>query len=189
MDVRQSTIETVLAVGQSFVVDTKQVKDSCVEVMDRDFVRDGFVSKLIRLTERKRGFDSCTSKPCREPLDVVVSPGCFGSLHRGHPAELGTPDNQGILQHASLLHIGQQRRSGLVKNFTVSAVFIDDLRVRVPITDSLSARLIGPIEQLDEADSFFQQSPRQDAVSRVRGLRFVRTVVSAIHLQGGLTFS
>ena len=155
MDVRQSTIETVLAVGQSFVVDTKQVKDSCVEVMDRDFVRDGFVSKLIRLTERKRGFDSCTSKPRGEALNVVISAGFLGRLHGGHPSEFRTPYDKRILQHAALFQVAQQCCSGLVEDFTVSTVTFDDLRMRVPIADAFSTRLIGTVEKLHKADSFF----------------------------------
>ena len=51
----------------------------------------------------------------------------------------------------------------------MDVVLFFDLLMAVPVADTLSAGLIGPIEKLDKSYSFFDEATRKNTVASVGG--------------------
>ena len=69
----QSFFESTAAEEQFLVVETKQMQNGGVKVMDADGVFNGFVTKVVGFTVRQSTFDSSSSHPRRKRLHVVVT--------------------------------------------------------------------------------------------------------------------
>jgi hypothetical protein len=89
--IRQSEIAAAVAIGQSFVINSEQMEDSRVQVVDADTIDDGFMANLVGLTIERAAFDTGAGQPSREGVRIVVSPRA-ALLHDRKPAELSTPD-------------------------------------------------------------------------------------------------
>ena len=60
MNVRQPKIATRVAEGKLLVVEPQEMQDRGVQVMHVNFVRDGFVTKLVSLPVCNTGFNTST---------------------------------------------------------------------------------------------------------------------------------
>ena len=74
-----------------------------------------------------------------------------GTLCHGGPSEFATPDDEGIVEHASLFQIGDQCRSGLIDFLGGRCDRVFDSAVMVPSS----------VIELDKADASFRQSSGQ----------------------------
>ena len=102
MNIGQSEVPTLEAIGQAFVVDPEQVQHGGVQVMDMDFVLHGTVAKFICCSPGKAGLDSTTCHPARKAHDMVVA---SRTLSHWRASKFSTPDDQCLIEHASLLQI------------------------------------------------------------------------------------
>ena len=120
MDVGQAKVETLVPIGQPFVVDAQQVKDRGVQVVDMhgagrplalgrpDHVAVGVgnvVGVVVRLAIGDAGLDAAAGHPCGEAAWMMVSPVvrlCQLALAVGGAAEFAAPDYQGLVEHAAL---------------------------------------------------------------------------------------
>ncbi len=90
-----------------------------MQVANLDGIFHDLVTHLVGLAMGDSGLDSATGHPDGERAGVVVSAHIFHLLaipvfpHR-RPAELSAPDDEGVLEHATLFQIGKQRRSRLI---------------------------------------------------------------------------
>ena len=101
-----------------------------------------------------------------ECVGVVVAPGSTG-LQKRHASKLCRPDDERVIQHAALLHVGNQSRSRLVHDLGLHRMRFLDVRMRVPIGDSIASGGIASVEQLNDANAFLEQSSRENAVLRI----------------------
>ena len=167
MHIGQAALEAVVQEAQALVVESKQMKDRGVEIIDRADLLSGLVSELIRCAVAVGSLNAGAGQPGGEAEGVVVSPaGSF--LEGGHSPELRAPDHQGFFEQAAVLEVAQEGRSRLVKNRSMLAVLIPQRFVAVPVADSFAAGLVGAIEALDEADSSAPSSFRMWAGSESR---------------------
>jgi len=108
-------------------------------------------------------FDAGTGEEASEGVGVVVATGSV-ALEEGHAAEFGGPDDEGVLKHAALFEIANESGGGLVHDLGLHGVGILDVRVGVPVGDAIAAGGIGAVEELDDADAFFEETSGEDAI-------------------------
>ena len=162
VDVRQPVVASLMAIGQSFVIDAEEVETGGVEVVDVNFVLHDSESKLIGGAIGETSFDAPTGHPNTEALLMVIAArGGFRSragvvlLNHRRAAKFASPYHQSFVQHASLLQILNQTGAGPVDvadGLGQGAVYS---RVMIP---SLG-------EYLHKPDSLFNQAPREQAVA------------------------
>ena len=129
VDIGQAEVTALVAVGQLLVVETDQMQDRRIEIMDVHgpggpvFLGrlrlqcvaigvDDVVGVVIGLPVGDPGLDSSTCHPHREAARVVVPSVVLAreaALAVGGPAEFSAPDDQGIFEHAALLEVLDER--------------------------------------------------------------------------------
>src|SRR5258707_6976172 len=89
-----------------------------------------------------------------------------------HPAELGAPDDQGVLQQTAGFEVFEERGGWLIENRPVAIVIFFELPMPIPVADAF-AHGISAVKELDVADATLQESARQNTVSGEAGLEFI----------------
>src|SRR5262245_53401102 len=113
VDVRQTEIAALIAIGQAQVVEANQVQDGGMKVMDADAVLGGAVADLVGGAVGVAGLDASAGHPIREGVRVMVSAGA-AALHERQAAELAAPDDERLFQEPALFEIGQEGRDRLI---------------------------------------------------------------------------
>ena len=155
-----------MVVSEALVVESEQVQDGGVEVMDGDHVLDGFVSELIGGPVAKAFFDTGSSHPAGKPGRVVVA-SLRTLLERRHATKFGAPDHQCVFQQAALTQVDEQAGRRLVEDRPVHAVLTGNVLVAIPVAHAFAAGLVGTIEELHESHPFFDEPAGEDAVACV----------------------
>ena len=93
------------------MVEAQQVKHGRMQVTDLDCILHDLVSHLVCLAVGYSGLNAAPSHPNCERTRVVVSAYILHLLTisvftHGRPAEFASPDDECILEHASLFQIG-----------------------------------------------------------------------------------
>src|SRR5688500_11512929 len=89
---------------------------------------------------------------------AAVGGGIDGSLHVGRAAEFAAPDDERVLEKATLLEVLEQCGRWLVSKGRLPFEAIDQFGVMVPV----------PMIELHEADAPLDHSPGEEAVASVR---------------------
>src|SRR4051812_16745415 len=89
-----------------------------IEVMDMDFVLGSIKSKVIGFTDCHPGFRATSCHPHAETVRMMIA-AIVTTLNHWRPPKLTAPDDQRVLQQATLLKILHQGGSGLVGVFAV----------------------------------------------------------------------
>ena len=66
-------IASAVEVGEGFVIDSHEMKQRRVEVVDVDFVFDCVVTEIVGRSVMVAGFDSGAGEPVREAVRIVIS--------------------------------------------------------------------------------------------------------------------
>jgi len=88
VDVSQAKVTAAVAVSQAFVVQTHQVQNRGVQVVDVDFVLDDVEAELIGGSVCQSAFYAAAGQPHCEGVWVVVA---ASSLSGGGAAEFASP--------------------------------------------------------------------------------------------------
>ena len=153
-DTGKFDVESVDAVGELFVVHSKLMQNSCVQVVDRDFVDCGFQPEFIGFAMTDATLDTATCKPGCKRIGVVVASGFGPDLGDGQSAELAAAHDERFVEHSALLQIGQQRGDRLVHLVRKATMIALDIIVSIPALLILSAAAV----KLDEANAVFDQA-------------------------------
>ena len=102
--VGQPALDAVVVVAQPLVVEAEQVQDRGVQVVDRADVLDRLVAELVGRAVAEARVSRRRRPARREALRVVVA-AARALLERRHPAELGHPDDERVVQQAALLQV------------------------------------------------------------------------------------
>ncbi len=146
--VGQAAIGAVEAESQPRVVDAHQVQNRGVEIVaPRRLPR--FPGPFVALAVGDSRLDSRTGQPRHECAGVVIAAG--RSLAEWHPAKLGCPDDQRILEEPAGLEILHERRAGLIGGEGHRRQLGLDVAVIVPIV----RRAGGAAPDLHEAHPSF----------------------------------
>ena len=106
MDVGEALVAALAGEGEALEVEAEQVKDRGVEVGDVAAVGDGVVAEVVGRAVGLAALDAAAGEPDGEAVGVVVA--AVLALGAGRPAELAAPDDQGLLEQAALLQVGEQ---------------------------------------------------------------------------------
>ena len=81
-NIGQTEIAALRAVGQFFVIDTKETKHGCVQIMDVDRIFDGIVTEFIGPADCLTAFDSAARHPDGKPIRVMIATvGIAAAIH------------------------------------------------------------------------------------------------------------
>jgi hypothetical protein len=98
--VRQPYIQASVVDGQPFVVEAEQVPEGCLEVVDVDGVFDRCPPDFVGCSVDRASFGTSTGHPHAEGVRLVVA--AVGSLSQRSSSEFTAPDDQRVIEHASL---------------------------------------------------------------------------------------
>jgi hypothetical protein len=99
------------------------VEDGGVEVVERMDVFDGFLAEFVGVSGADAGLHAGTGHPAGEAVGIVIA--AFGAfLEEGHAAELGAPDDEGVVEQAALFQVADQRGGGLVEDVRMDVVLL-----------------------------------------------------------------
>ena len=163
MDVCEPALEAVVVVGEAFVVEAHEVKNGRIEVVNAGGVFFGFGAEVVTGAVAMAFFDAGPGEEAGKGVGVVVAAGAV-ALEEGHSTEFGSPDDQGVVEHTALFEIGDKGSGGLVHDLSLPGVGVFDVGVAVPVCDAVSTGRIRAIEELDDADAFFEEAAGEDAV-------------------------
>ena len=95
-DVGQAVIASLESVGELFVIDSHQVQNRGVQIVDMYGILCRVVAEVIRLTDRRTASDTATSHPNGEGILVMVTPGSIGKIALQHrrSTELSTENDE-----------------------------------------------------------------------------------------------
>ena len=100
-DVGQAEIATGVTVGQSFVIQTQQVQDRGVEVVNVYLIRRHGASVVVAVAVAEAPLNPAPCHPGSEGFGMMFTPfGVLAGIER-RPSELGRPDDQRVIQHAA----------------------------------------------------------------------------------------
>ena len=179
MHIRETALDPVVLEGQSFVVETEEMKDGGIEVVDGEDIFDGLASEFIGHAMAETAFHAGSGKPAREAVRIVVAAlGTF--LKHRHAAKFGAPDDKGFIEQTALLEIAHEGGGGLVEDFAMDVVLFLQFGMTVPI--EFAAAGVGAIEKLHESYSVLDEPSREDAIAGKGGLDRIRSIVGAVAL-------
>lgn len=98
MNVRQAVVAALEFVGQFSVIDTQQVQQRRMQVMDVDFVFSYVVANFVCRSDRLSGLDATTRHPHRERFHMVVSAHQVARFALRRPTKLAAPDDDGTVE-------------------------------------------------------------------------------------------
>ncbi len=91
MNVGEAAVDAVLADRELLVIDSHEVEDSGVDVVDVGFIDDGVVADLVGFTIADAAFDSAAGHPGGEAMGLVIAAGFCGFLGVGESYKITTP--------------------------------------------------------------------------------------------------
>ena len=113
----QPVVAPLMLVGEPLMVDAQEVKDRRVEVVDMDAVTGDAVAERIGRAVDGPRLDAAAGAPDSETARVMIAAIVGGRqlpLAIIGAAELATPEHQSVVEHAALLQVDDQGRTGLV---------------------------------------------------------------------------
>ena len=113
MDVCQAKIAALKSVREAAVVDAEKMQHCGVQIMHLYGIGRNVIGKIIRRAPGHPGLDSATSQPDRETSRMMV-PAIVAarqsSLTIRSASEFSTPDDQRLVQQATLLQVFDKPR-------------------------------------------------------------------------------
>ena len=77
VDISQAEVAPGIAIGQSLVIESQQVKQGGVEIVHVDLVLDRLVAELVGCAIGEAGLDATASQSGREPVGIMFASGLF----------------------------------------------------------------------------------------------------------------
>ena len=188
MNVGESSLDSVVIVGESFVIDAEEVQDGGVVVVPMDGFVDGFPADFVGCSPVESGFESTAGHPDGESVHIMISTGSddeFAGLSEGCASEFCGTENEGIVKQSAFFEVVEEGCDGLIKSKGFAGVIFVDVFVTIPIDAWGAEGAAG--EELDEADALFEESASEEAASGEVGGFFAVDAVEAVSELGFLS--
>ncbi len=104
MHIGKPEIAAGVAVGEAFVVKAEEMEHGGVQVVDVDFVLNGFVAIIVRCTVAEAAFHATTSHPEGERFVVMVT--SVAALRVRGAAKFTSSNDKRIFGQAALFQVG-----------------------------------------------------------------------------------
>ena len=95
--IRETTLEAIMVKAESFVIESHQVKDGGIKIVNARRILLGLGSKSIAFTIAMALLHACSRKEAGEGIRIMITSGTI-PLKERHPAKLGCPDNQRVFE-------------------------------------------------------------------------------------------
>ena len=159
VDVREAEMPSLKFKGELLMVNSEQMQDRGLEVVDVDFVVNGIKADIIGSSVGDAGFNASSSHPSGKGVGVMVTTPAFAVLHvaleKRSTTEFAAPDDEGFIEHAALLEIADETCAGLVGILALGVEFRGEGAVLVP------AR----VHELDELSSAFGETTGEQTIA------------------------
>ena len=96
VDVGETEVSSLEAVGELFVVEAEEVEEGGVEVVDVDFAVDHSEAEFVALAVDVPLLEAGAGHPHCEGFDVVVAADGFAVFAHWGAAEFSAPDDEGV---------------------------------------------------------------------------------------------
>ncbi len=121
---------------ESEVVESEQVEQGCVEVVDVDGIARDVPSDLIRFTVGESAFESAARHEDGESEGVVISAGdifaAAAVFAEWGASELACDNDECFVEETALFQIFDERSDGLVGHPSIECEFVIEVGVMVP---------------------------------------------------------
>jgi len=107
-DVREPKITTLESESQLGMIETQQMKNRSLHVVDMNLVLGSMEPELVGGSERLTRFDTRSGKPHGKGIDMMIPAESLSLLSHRRSPELSSPDHQCLVQQSSLLKILDQ---------------------------------------------------------------------------------
>src|SRR5436190_18195145 len=107
MHIRKTPLSAVVVKGEFFVIETEQVQNSGVVVVDRDGLVARKVAHFIGSAVAETRLQSRARHPNCEDMLVMISPLAVHALRDGGATEFRGPENEGVVEQAAGLQVLQ----------------------------------------------------------------------------------
>ncbi len=97
MNVGQAEVSTLEAKRQAGVVESQQMQQRGMQVVDVDRVADDVESEFVCFAMNIPAFDTTASQPVREAAVVVIAT-VIAALHHRSATKLTTPDDECVVE-------------------------------------------------------------------------------------------
>jgi len=105
-NIGETEIPSGITIGQSLMVETQEVQDCGMEVMDMNSILDAPKTKLIGLPVSHSPSHTTTGEPRRKAMMIMVA--TIPVFTGGCPAKFTAPEDERFVEQSTLLQIGQQ---------------------------------------------------------------------------------
>ena len=113
-NIRKTEITPLEAIDQLGVIESQQMQNCCMQVMDMHLVLNHIEPQIVAFTHRESLFDATACHPHCEGIGVVVTSIIGTTLYHWCTAELTTPQDQCVIQQSTLFEVLDQRSAGTV---------------------------------------------------------------------------
>jgi hypothetical protein len=176
-NVGQSKVATAVAKSEFFVIESEEMQESGVQIINVHTIFDGLVAEVIGSTVMKSSFYPSACHPDGEGMGVVIT--TERALRVGGSSKLASPDHERVLQHAARFEVCEQCRGGLVGRGSAGSMIGFDVVVSVPryVVYGTVAGRAASCEDLDESDAAFDEAACDKALATEGvGIFFVNAV-------------
>lgn len=161
MDIGEAEVAAAVAEGELLVVETHQVENGGVQIMDMDLLVNGGEAEFVGGAVGQATLDAAAGHPDAEAVMVVVA--SIASLGGGSSAKFTSPEYQGVFEQTALLQVHEQGGDRLITIFRLGAVAFFQIAMVVP-------GLAIAVVNLNHAHTAFHQSAGGEAgASEVAG--------------------
>src|SRR6187431_341284 len=106
MHIRQTEIAAAESVRQPLMIQPKQMQNRSMQIMHGRNAFDGMHAKFIRSAKNGAALDAAPGEPHRESFRMMIA--TIASRRVRRAAELARPDDQRLIEQATLLQILDQ---------------------------------------------------------------------------------
>ena len=159
--IREAVVPALKQVGELFVVNSHDVQDRGLQVVNMDGVFDDVVPEVVRGAVGDPRLYAAARDPAGETARVVITTViscCQLSLRVIRSSEFAAPDDEGVIEQPALFEVGDQRVARAIDVGTLPANSLGQIAVMIPA---------GVIE-LDETNIPLGKAPGKKAVGRKR---------------------
>src|SRR5580704_6838051 len=131
-DVGESEVAAGIAVGQMFVVETQDVQDRGVIVVDMDRVGRDLDSVLVRFAIGRSPFYTRAGQQAGEGGRIMVATFAVGSVGPGRAAELSADCHERVVEQAPSFNVSEESGQSPIDAERLGSMVLH-VAVRIPV--------------------------------------------------------
>ncbi|MEY3459406.1 MAG: hypothetical protein RL215_2563 [Planctomycetota bacterium] len=102
-DIGQSEVAAGVAEGELFVIESEEVEEGGMEIMDMDAIMDGAEPEFVRFAPGHSTANTAPGEPCGEAIVVVIASGAiFGG---GGASKFTSPEDERVFEQSALFEV------------------------------------------------------------------------------------